>query len=370
MKKVLTKFIAVSSIPLLMLAACKKNDPIVKTNGGTAGSLSASTTTPVLDKTKLNDTTKVINFTFSKSTYEFNAAVATTLQVDSMGDNWQKPQSFTMSLKTTSQGFSTSDFNSLMLKLNLHAGVASQVQARIQYSLGGAAKPIYSNVLTLTVTPFNLTSWLYVVGAFDGWPPLPAKGTDSLVSVTGNGVYTGIINFPAGANQFLILPQSNNYNNKYATNDPSTQTSATVTVGANNNLVAPATAGYYIVTFNTNTNTISFAAANYYSIIGDAALGWSTDVPMKYINDGTSTWTATTTLSSTGSFKIRQNDDWTFSWGIPKPGTAGDGVANALNDNNDNNIPVATTGTHTVTFTIPLTASGTTPSVIASYTYK
>ncbi|MGN6637891.1 MAG: SusE domain-containing protein [Mucilaginibacter sp.] len=371
MKTLLTKFIAVSSIPLLMLTACKKNDPIIKTKGGTAGSLTASTTTPVLDKTKLNDTTKVINFSFSKSTYEFKAAVSTTLQIDSMGDNWKKPQSFTIALNANSQGFSTNDFNSLMLKLNLHAGVASQVQARIQYSLGGASTPIYSNVLTLTVTPFNLTSWLYVVGAFDGWPTLPAKGTDSLVSVTGNGVYTGIINFPAGANQFLILPQSNNYNNKYATNQPVTQTTSTVTVNGGNNLVAPATAGYYVVTFNANTNAISFAPANFYSVIGDGAIDWNTDVPMKYLNDGTSTWTVTTALKSSGSIKIRQNDDWTYSWGIPKPGTAGDGIPNTLNDNNDNNIPVPTNGTYTVTFTIPLAAQGSgTPPVTATYTLK
>lgn len=373
MKTLLTKFMAVSSIPLLMLTACKKNDPIIKTKGGTAGSLTASTTTPVLDKTKLNDTTKVINFSFSKSTYEFKAAVSTTLQIDSMGDNWKKPQSFTIALNANSQGFSTNDFNSLMLKLNLHAGVSSQVQARIQYSLGGASTPIYSNALTLTVTPFNLTSWLYVVGAFDGWPPLPAKGTDSLVSVTGNGVYTGIINFPAGANQFLILPQSNNYNNKYATNDPLTQTSATVTVGANNNLVAPSTAGYYIVTFNTNTNSISFAPADFYTIIGSAPPGtaWSNDYPMKYINDGSGTWMATNVPMIVGEYKFRQDAQWSNSWG--PTGTAG-----SITDSNpigDGNIPLTTAGNYNLTFIMPATPYGTSsvnnvkwPLVTTTYT--
>ena len=67
MKTVLTRFMVLGSASLLLLASCKKNDPIVTTNGGTAGTLAASTTTPVLDKTKLSDTTKVIKFNFTKS---------------------------------------------------------------------------------------------------------------------------------------------------------------------------------------------------------------------------------------------------------------------------------------------------------------
>lgn len=367
MKTALTKFLALSSISLLMLASCKKNDPVITSNGGKAGALSANATTIPLDKTKLNDTTKVVNFTFSKPSFGFTAAIINTLQIDAAGDNWAKPMSVTLGTGKLSQGYTTAAFNALLLKLNLAAGVASQVNVRVEHSVGVGAAPVYSNVLSLTVTPFNLTSWLYVVGSFDGWPPLPAAGTDSLVSVTGNGIYTGVINFPAGKRDFLILPQRNNYNNKYATNDPVNNTSATATVGANNNFFSPAAAGQYIVTLNTNNNTISFALANFYSITGDAALGWGVDTPMKYLNDGTSTWTVTTPLVSTGAFKVRQNNDWTFSWGIPQAGTAGAGVAATLNDTKNDNLTVATSGNHTVNFSIPLTAVGTTPSVLATY---
>lgn len=369
MKTVLTKSLAFGSIALLMLASCKKNDPIITSNGGKAGALTANATTLPLDKTKLNDTTKVINFTFSKPSFGFTAAITNTLQIDAAGDNWAKPMSVTLGTNVVSQGYTTAAFNALLLKLNLAAGVASQVSVRIEHSVGVGAPPVYSNVLSLTVTPFNLTSWLYVVGAFDGWPPLPAAGTDSLVSVTGNGIYTGIINFPAGKRDFLILPQSNNYNNKYATNDPVNNTSATVAVGAPNNFFSPAAAGQYIITLNTNSNTISFALANSYSVIGDGAQGWNpgNDVAMKYINDGTSTWSVTTPLVSTGMIKFRQNDDWAFSWGIPNAGEAGAGVAATLNDTKNGNIPVPVSGSYTVAFSIPLTATGTTPAVLATY---
>ncbi|MDB5024900.1 MAG: hypothetical protein JWP78_2655 [Mucilaginibacter sp.] len=370
MKTALTKFLAFGSIALLMLASCKKNDPIVKTNGGTAGALTANTTTPVLDKTKLADTTKIVTFTFTKPAYGYSAAVTNTLQIDSAGDNWKKPMSVTLGTKTLSQSYSTVDFNALLLKLNLTAGKPAQVQVRVEHSLGAGAAPVYSNVLSLTVTPFNLTSFVYVAGAYEGWAN-PGPQEDSLVSVTGNGIYVGVINFTAGNNQFLVLP-AKNWNHKYATIDAQGTTSSTVSYDGPNNFYAPTAAGQYIVTFNINTNTISFALANTYSIIGDGAQGWNAgnDVAMKYINDGTSTWTVTTPLVSTGSIKIRQNDDWTYSWGIPKPGSAGDGVAGELNNTSNTNIPVASNATYSVSFSIPLTAIGTTPSVTAFYTIK
>lgn len=375
-KSFLTKFLALSSISLLLLQACKKDGTVVTTNGGTPGTLSTTAaSTLVLDKTKLTDTTKIVTFNFSLANYGFSAAVTNTLQIDAASDNWAKPTSVTLGTKVNTMGYSTADFNALLLKLNLPAGVATPIQIRVVHTVSTSVAPIYSNAVNMTVTPFNLTSWLYITGAFASWQN-PGPLEDSLVSVTGNGVYTGIINFNAtggGANQFLVLP-AKKWDHKYATNDPTSQTpSSTVTYDAPNNFNAPATNGQYIVTVNLNNNTISFAPANTYSIIGDAALGWNNtgnDVPMKYVNDGTSTWVATLPLVSTGSFKIRQNNDWTWSWGIPKAGSAGDGVANTLNDTSNNNISVSASGTYTVSFSTPITAVGTNPAVTTTYSVK
>ncbi|MDP9046740.1 MAG: SusE domain-containing protein [Bacteroidota bacterium] len=367
MKTIFNKFLALSSLGLLMLSACKKEGALVTTSGIKAGALTASSTTPILDRTKLDDTSAVIRFNFTAANFGYSAAVTNTLQIDAPGDNWANPATAVFPYKAYSQGYSVAAFNKLLLKLNLPAGAASQVQVRVAHSLSTAVAPIYSNVLTLTATPFNLTSWVYITGQFSGWQN-PGPQEDSLVSVTGNGIYTGVINFTAGNNQFLILP-AKNWNNKYATSGSSTP-STTVAYNASNNLNAPAAAGQYLVTFNLSAGTITFTRANSYSIIGDAALGWGTDYQMKYVNDGSDTWTATLPLVSTGQFKVRQNNDWTYSWGVPKTGTAGDGTPGALNDSSNNNIAVGTTGTHTVTFTIPLTTAGTNPPITASYTLK
>lgn len=360
MKTIFSKLLALGAI-IVLLQSCKKDGVLVTSNGGVAGTLSASTTTLVLQRSKLNDTSKVINFNFTKPNYGYSAAVTNTLQIDKMGDNWKNPTTVALNTNVLSQGYSTADFDALLLKLGLIGGTAAQVQVRVAHSISGSIAPVYSNVVTLTATPFYLTSWLYVVGAFQGWN---ASAPDSLISPTGNGVYTGIINFTAGNNQFLVLP-AKNYNNKYATSDPTNATSATVGYNANNNFYAPAKVGQYVVTLNLNTNTIAFALANLYSVIGSSTPGgnFSTDIDLtKYVNDGSTGWTGTIPMTS-GAFKIRQNHDWTFSWGNITPTNGKDATSASGSD-----IPVATAGTYKVTFNIPISAIGTTPSTTATYT--
>lgn len=363
MRTVLTKILAFGSVALLMLPACKKDGALVTSNGGKAGTLTASVTTLPLDKTKLADPTPVINFTFTAPDYGFSAAVVNTLQIDLPGDNWAHPTSATLGTKVYSQSYATAVINNLLLKLNVPAGVATPVVVRVMHTVSAGVAPIYSNTVNLTVTTFNLTSWLYITGAFSGWQN-PGPNEDSLVSVTGNGVYTGIINFNAtgkGANQFLVLP-AKNWNNKYATTDSST-TSTTVTYNASNNFNAPTTNGQYIVTVNLNSNTITFAPADYYSIIGSATPGgnWSTDLFLKFVNDGNNNWVGTFPLLA-GQFKFRQDGQWSNSWGDISPA---DGVH--ATDSNGGNIN-ATAGTHTVTFNMAPSAVGS--AAVATTTYS
>jgi len=356
MKNIFLKFIAFGAVALL-LYGCKKDLAMVTTNGGKGGTLTASPSTLVLQKASLNDTTKVINFTFTKGNYGFSTVITNTLQIDTVGDNWVNPTSVTMAAGVYTQGYYTSDFNTLVLKLGLKGGAAGQLQVRVMYSTSVNLPSVYSNVVNVTVTPFYLTSWLYVVGSFQGYS---LTAPDSLISATGNGIYVGVINFPASLSQFLILP-AKSFSTKYATTTPTTVTSTTVKYGGANNLVGPTTAGQTIITFNLNTLTISFAAANYYSVIGSATAGGS-DVNLKYVNDGVTGWAGTVPMTA-GTFKIRQNHDVTYSWGDITPPDGKDAT-----DVNGTSINVAAAGNYKVTFGIPLTATGVVPAKTATYT--
>jgi hypothetical protein len=349
MKTSLTKFLAFGSVALLMLASCKKNDPIIKTNGGTAGALTANTTTPVLDKAKLADTTKVVSFTVTTPVYGYSAAVTNTLQIDSTGDNWKKPMSVTLGTKVLSQSYSTGDFNALLLKLNLPAGKPSQIQVRVEHSLGAGAAPIYSNVLSLTVTPFNLISYVYLPGSYQNtdpnkqWSPTTA---DSLVSPTGNGVYTGYAYFQAGS-QFKVTP-AKNWGSSYGDAG-----GGKISLTSGGNLTAPA-AGLYLVTVNTNTGTIAYSAYDHtWSVIGDAAIDWNTDVNMTF-NQNANAYQVTTTLKASGSFKFRADNAWTLSLGNMAP------VTGQLTSTNGANLSAPVDGIYLVSLSFgdPLLAPG------------
>ncbi|MDP9080513.1 MAG: SusE domain-containing protein [Bacteroidota bacterium] len=366
MKK-LTKILALGCLGLLALASCKKSDSLVTSTGGKAGALSTNVSELVLDKAKVSSPDTVITFNFNQASYGYKAAVTNTLQIDSMGDNWTagKVKSVVLAPNVLKVGYTTADFNSILLKLNLKSGVSSQIQIRVAQSISSNVKPVYSNVVNLTVTPFNLTSWLYVPGSYEGWANSTPQ-MDSLVSVTGNGIYVGIINFTAGNNDFLVLPVKGSWTHKYATNDPKNSTSSTVTYDGPNNFYAPATAGQYIVTFNLNTNTISFALADYYSIIGSAPPGnaWSTDTFMKYVNDGAGNWVANNIPMVVGEYKFRQDAQWSNSWG--PSATAGTVVSSGAVG--DGNIQLTTAGNYNFTLHMPATSYGSTPLATTTFT--
>jgi hypothetical protein len=362
MKKVLTKFLVISGVTLLMLSACKKTDPIVKSNGGTAGVLSANTTTLPLDKSKLNDTTNVISFTVTKPNFGFSAAVSNTLQIDAAGDNWANPTTVALGSKVYSQGYTTAAFNAMLLKLNLAAGVASQVQVRVQHSIGVGAPPVYSNVLSLTVTPFNLATFLYVPGAYEGWGN-PGAQEDSLLSATSNGVFTGVINFTPGNDGFDITPVKN-WSNKYNTLDPAVSASATSAIyavqyvtGGGNDFHAPKkptvdpavniTSNQVVLDINKNTLTLT---PTLWSVVGDASPGgWpagngtQSDTDMKF-NNATQTWSVVVVLKAGGAIKFRLNHDWGTNYGSTSAGT--------LDTNANNNISITADGTYLVTIDI------------------
>jgi len=356
MKTILNKIMAIGGIALLALVSCKKDGNLVTVNSSStkATTLATSTTTPALVKANL--TTNAITFTATAADYGYKASITYTLQLAVKGTNFAAPKEVVLSGLT--QSYNVQDFNNLLLAMNLPTGTVAQIDTRIKSSLSTTDGIVYSNVVTLTATPFALVSYIYIVGSFQSWN---ATSPDSLVSATGNGIYTGIINFTTGNRDFLILP-AKNFNNKYATNDPVNTTSSTVTYNAPNNFFAPATAGFYTVTLNLNTNTISFATpANYYSVIGDAAVDWNTDIDMKY-NVATSNWELTRAFLSTGGFKIRMNHDWGTSWGFQK---TPDGAT--LTSDNGGNMSVATTGNYKIVFKPTYDATGKV-SQVNSYT--
>ncbi|MBD1362423.1 SusE domain-containing protein [Mucilaginibacter sp. ZT4R22] len=334
MKKLTTKFLAFSCLALLALASCKKDEVRTVAKVGTPGALATSTTTPALSKANLNET--AITITGTPQAYGYSAATINTLQIAVKGTSFATPSEVSLTAGALTKSYTVQDFNNLLLSMNLPTGVPSQLEMRLKTSLSTIAGIEYSNVVTVTATPFALVSYIYVPGAYQGWEP---KTADSLQSATGNGVYTGIINYLPGKLDFKITTKKN-WDVAYG------KTSGSGISTSGGDISAPA-AGQYMVKVDLNANTITMAPADYMAAIGNAPVGsdWSADIDLKY-NNGTLAWEGVVPMV-VGEFKFRMNHAWANSYGIPK--TGGDGTF--LNNNDNNNIPITTAGNYKVSIT-------------------
>ncbi len=312
----------------LSLWSCKKDETQTVAIPGAEGTLKSSVSTVVLDKTML--TTNVITFNVSEGSFGYNGAVSNVLQVALKGTNFATVKEALLDVRPTTKSFTGLELNNLLLGLNLPTTSNSDVEFRVKSTISASFTPVYSNVVSLSARPFPLTSWIYVPGNYQGWNPATA---DSLVSVMGNGVYTGVIKFDGG--NFKITT-GKNWDVAYG----SAGEDKISTTGGD---ISSVSAGMKQVTVDLNNNTIVIADAKVWSLIGAATPGgWDSDTDLKVVNDGTnSLWKATTTFSA-GEYKFRFGHDWGTS--------LGGNITNLVL--NGGNISMATPGTYAVTLTL------------------
>lgn len=330
MKTSFIKNISLLGLLLFLFSACEKDEVrVVARAEGTAAVLSASASSLTLQKA--NAQNQAINFTWTKADFGYPAALTNTLQLALAGSNFANPKEVILAGGAAARSYTVIDFNALLLSMNLPTGTNSGIQVRLKSEVTGtdALAPVYSNAVSLAVNPYALISYVYVPGAYQGWNPASA---DSLISPTSNNMYTGVINFPAGAAEFKITA-AKNWNTAYGdAGGGSVSTSG-------GNLSVPG-AGQYRLTLNLNDNT--FTAVKYsWGVIGSAtAGGWSADTDMVYHN-GRQEWTLTTDLVA-GALKFRLNDDWGTNYGGAN-GTLAQGGAD---------IAIASAGTYKITFNL------------------
>lgn len=327
MKSIFLKSMAFSLIAL-SLWSCKKDETKAVATSGTGGALQTSATSVVLDKSKLTST--VVTFTLTDANFGYQAAVSNTLQLAVKGSNFAAPKEAILDAKATTKAYNGLDFNNLLLALGIPTTANTDVEVRIKSSISTSTAPVYSNVVTISAKPFPLTAWIYVPGNYQGWNPSTA---DSLISATGNGVYTGIIAFDG--DKFKITPAK-----KWDIAYGDAGNGKISTTGGDINSISKG-AKQLVVDLNANTFTLTPLV---WSIIGNAVPGsnWSVDTDMKFINDGKNSWTITTPLTA-GELKFRLNHDWGTS--------IGDGAGNVV---------IASAGTYKLT--LILNADGKTGS--------
>jgi starch-binding outer membrane protein SusE/F len=331
MKTVLTKFLAFSSIALLMLASCKKDGVKVTATSGKPGALTASATTIVLTSATSGD--NAVSFSYTPTDYGFKSAVTYTLQIALKGANFANSKDIGLTAK--SKVYTGADLNTMLLSMGLIAGNPAQLETRIKSELATNVQTTYSNVLTLTVTPyFDIPFYasLYVPGAYQGWSPATAM---RISSPSDNKLYEGYVNYTdAGSLEFKYTSDPDwNHTNYGDAGSGKLSTSG-------GNLSVPST-GYFLLKADLTGNTWS-ATKTQWGIIGDATPGgWGASTALTF-DSATQTWGGTIHLTAGGFCKFRANDAWDLNLGDNKP-------ANGILKYGGENIPVTVTGDYKVT---------------------
>lgn len=235
-------------------------------------------------------------------------------------------------VNTTQIDWTNYQLDAAVLKLGVSVGVASDIDIRvtaITKSVGGTISKT-SDVVTFSVTPYQLVSYLYAPGAYQGWNPPTAN---TLTSATSNGIYVGYINFTEANTEFKVNP-ARNWDNSYGSTGVNT-----LVYNGGDNLKAP-NAGSQKLTVDLNAMTYELSAYSW-GIIGSASpQGWNASTAMTY-NDATGKWEITVPLI-VGEIKFRLNDAWDVNYG--------DDGNNGSLDQGGANIPITEAGNYEITF--------------------
>ena len=316
-------------LALLAFTACEKDEDRIIMNPGDAPTLTSSVNKMVLVQEEAEN--EAVTFAWTKADYGFQAGVKYSIEADVKGSDFANAKSVTIGNSLEKQ-FTVSELNALLNKVGVPADTESPVEFRIKAEVAPSVDPVYSNAVTVAVTPYSTEKVypsLWVPGGYQGWSPATAP---KIYSLKEDGTYEGYVYFSEASEfKFTSLPEwsGTNYGNGGA--------GKLDTDGGAGNLSIPE-AGMYLLKVNTNTLTWSATKTNW-GVIGSAtAGGWDSDQDL--------IWDATTrTLRkvmdlSVGKIKFRANDDW--------PINLGDAGADGILEYGADDIDIATAGTYEV----------------------
>lgn len=210
---------------LLLLNGCKKDETKIYYTGGTAPVLSADETNLVLTNDKAAET--AVTFSWTNPEYSFNTGVSSEdvtyiLQVDTAGADFSSPLMQEVSIsKDLSKAFTAKDLNTVLTKLNLQEDIAHTVEFKVKSMLVNNSVPLYSNVITITITPYldvavpiPPTGELYITGdgTPSGWTNTPPEM--QLCDKISNTEYSIVMNFTPGF-YYKFLSNQNQWQPQY-----------------------------------------------------------------------------------------------------------------------------------------------------------
>lgn len=301
----------------LALSSCSKEDIDSVFTNGAAPTLSSSVNR--VNLVPADSSKNVITFNWSDPNYKIDGAktshnVTYTLEIDSLGKNFTKPQRLTVT-NAVSNGVNGKDFNRILANLGIADSARNYSLAiRLKAALYLPSTELVSNTINLTVSPYStepialypVPDNLFLVGdaTQGGWNnpvPTPSQKFTKLDKFTFGGIFQ-----LTGGNKYLFLPTNGDWGHKYAVANAGAagmREGGDFIVDSGQDIPAPLASGTYkiVVDFVKGKYTVTPVAnselppTNLY-IVGDATVGgWNNPVPVP---------TQQFTQVSSGAFEI------------------------------------------------------------------
>lgn len=295
---------------------------------GETPTLTASSSSVVLIEAETDEDA----VTFSWNPYELNwsnedvahnEAINYILQFDQPGDNFESPEEVEVG-SDLSRTFTHGELNALMNRMEYTAGQEGEVAVRLFPLLGDNQTPTYSDVVTISITPWldkPKFATIYMVGdatasnwdAMNGMPMFRSEADPFVFT------YTGFLE--SGALKFLQNP------GQWAPQWGSDGTATGVAFRATEDDADPGTFnvpanGYYTVNLDIRKMTFSLApydaaGAPTYSSIGiiGGFNDWADIAPMTKSSFNPHLWSMDYSFAQSTELKFRIAEGWSMNWG-------------------------------------------------------
>lgn len=338
MKKIYSYIAALGAV--LLLNACDSDLEKVTYNSAEAvpAALEEIKTSCVLENKKADEVALTLNWKAPKLNYSggYSAAVTNYIEMDVAQNNFANKMTLSAATITdVTKSFTHGELNTNILKLlkdgygmdvekDPETFVARDFEFRIQSSVSTEGTPVYSNVITVNITPYSMDiayPEIYVIGNYSSWGWDTAQ---SLFSFKENEDYEGVIDFSDKAQGFKITGAKDWNNGNYGASGDAVieDEAAEITLindGGSKDLSCYSAYRFYRFTFNTSTlvlkKNLSF---NQLGVVGDAVGSWDNDVVMEFDAEKQRFY-ADVTLTE-GEMKFRLDGTWTTSFGSSTEG--------------------------------------------------
>ena len=354
MKKLLN-YIPVLGVALAF-AACESDLDGATYNAETAqpAVLNApASTNIVLNAANANDA--ALTLTWAKPDFGYSAISTTNIDFDLAGNDFAHARQLAAVTTAVEQSITVNDLNSAVINLLNDYGVegdysARDYEIRLASHISQAADTLYSNVITLNITPYSMDVQypsISVRGSYNGWD---WPSCQKVYSANFDDNYAGMIYFDGKAQEGWKFCGDENWStNNWGVGETVVPEDDNILTQGGSDIKAYSHNSYYLE-FNAATGELKVSQAyDSWGIVGNHN-GWgSGDTPMTLGTETDATGatqhflTATMNMDAGNTWKIRPDEKWENDKGPAQLKFEGD-----VADNGDGNFIANEAGSYTI----------------------